>query len=178
MENLQRISQISRKLRLICTGLIFVLPVICGLFWIFFNRLYPVLAMLSLPVPVDHDLPRLSRFFGFLADLIPLGVMIYGLRRLRELFSLYERGLIFTADNVQCYRSLGRILFVWVACNVLNHTLLGLVLTIDNPPGHRLLVLALNSGDFTGMFVGAVVLTVSWIMDEARKIQEEQALII
>jgi hypothetical protein len=178
MENLQRISNLSRKLRLTCTGLIFALPVLCALFWIFFNQLYPTLALLSLPVPVDHDLPGWSRSGGFLADLIPLGVIIYGLRRLRDLFSLYEGGLIFTADNVQCYRSLGRTLFVWVACNVLNHTLLGFVLTIDNPPGHRLLVLGLNSGDFTGMFVGAVVLTVSWIMDEARKIQEEQAMII
>ncbi len=27
-------------------------------------------------------------------------------------------------------------------------------------------------------FVGAVVLIISWVMDEARKIQEEQALIM
>jgi Protein of unknown function (DUF2975) len=178
MENPQRIARISRRLRLICTGLMFSLPVLYALFWVFFNYLYPILAMLPLPVRVDHDLPGLSRLGGFLADSIPLAVMVYGLRRLRELFRLYETGLIFTEDNVHCYRSLGRTLFVWVACNVLNHTLLGLVLTIDNPPGHRLLVLGLNSGDFSGIFVGAVVLTVAWIMDEARKIQDEQALIV
>jgi Protein of unknown function (DUF2975) len=79
---------------------------------------------------------------------------------------------------VNCYRSLGRILMAWVACDVVNHTLLGIVLTLDRGPGQRLLVLGLDGGDFTGIFVGLAILIIAWVMDEARQIQEDQALII
>jgi hypothetical protein len=178
MQNTERITTASRKLRRLCTGLIFCLPVICALFWIFFNQFFSKVPMIPLPVRVTDDLPALTRFLAFLADLIPLAIMIAGLQRLRDLFRLYEKGLIFTEENVNCFRSLGRILIIWVACDVVRRTLLGLVLTMFNPPGRRILTIGLDSADFTGVFVGIVVLIISWVMDEARKIQEDQALFI
>lgn len=178
MENTQRITSVSGKLARICTVLTFCLPAASACFWIFFNSLYAIAPMVPLPVHVTGDVPDLTRFLAFLTDLIPLAAVTYGLLKLRGLFRLYERGLIFTQLNVNCFRSLGRALIVWVLCDVLRRTLLGLVLTMNNPPGKRMLVLGLDSGDFTGVFVGIVVLIISWVMDEARKIQEDQALII
>lgn len=178
MDTLQRITIVSRKLRLTCTGLIFCLPVFCAIFWVLFNGIYAMAPMISLPVRLDHELPAHTRFFAFLADLLPLSVTIYALIKLKALFHLYETGHIFTAENVRCFRGLGKTLLVWVACDIVNRTLLGIVLTLDNPPGKRLLVIGMDGGDFTGLFVGAVVLIISWVMDEARKMQEDQALII
>jgi hypothetical protein len=152
--------------------------VLCGVFWALFNRIHALTPMIPLPVRVDHDLPALTRFLAYLCDLLPLGVIIYALMRLKTLFMLYERGYIFTEENVQCFRSLGRALIVWVGCDIVNRTLLGIVLTLDNPPGKRMLVIGLDGGDCTGTFVGIAVLIISWVMDEARKMQEEQALII
>jgi len=178
MENTERITTLSRKLRQVCTGLIYCLPIICALFWFYFNRLYAMAPMISLPVHVDHDLPDLTRFFAFLVDLIPLGAVIYGLQQLRRLFLLYESGSIFTERNVDCFRGLGGALIVWVVCHIVRTTLLSVVLTMDNLPGQRMIVVALDSGDFTGIFVGVVVLIISWVMDEGRKIEEDQALIV
>ncbi len=178
MENTQRITHVSRKLRLICIGLIICLPVLCAVFWVLFNRIYAMAPMIPLPVRVDHDIPAFSRLLAFLCDLVPLSAVIYALLKLKNLFLLYEKGHIFTGQNVDCYRSLGRTLMVWVACDIVNRTLLGIVLTLDNPPGKRLLVIGLDGGDFTGIFVGVAVLIISWVMDEGRKMQEEQALII
>jgi hypothetical protein len=67
---------------------------------------------------------------------------------------------------------------VWVACDIVNRSLLGIALTLDNPPGKRLLVIGLDGGDFTGVFVGLVILIIAWVMEEGRKIREDQALII
>lgn len=178
MENTERITTVSRKLRLTCIGLIICLPVVCAVFWVFFNRIYAMAPMIPLPVRVDHNIPAFSRMLAFLCDLIPLSAIIFALLKLKNLFSLYESGHIFTEQNVNCYRGLGRTLMVWVACDIVNRTLLGIVLTLDNPPGKRLLVVGLDGGDFTGIFVGISVLIISWVMDEARKLQEEQALII
>jgi hypothetical protein len=35
-----------------------------------------------------------------------------------------------------------------------------------------------GSADFAAVFVGIVVVILSWVMDEGRKIQEDQALIV
>ncbi len=178
MENTERITAVSRKLRLTCIGLIICLPLLCAVFWVFFNRIYAIAPMIPLPVRVDNDIPALSRMLAFLCDMVPISAIIYALFKLKNLFLLYETGRIFTGQNVDCYRGLGRTLMVWVACDIVNRTLLGIVLTLDNPPGKRLLVIGLDGGDFTGIFVGIAVLIISWVMDEARKMQEEQALII
>jgi len=180
MENTQRITAVSRKLRLACTGLIFCLPVATVLFWIFFNQIYfsTLQPSISLPVHVNQDLTGLQRFLAFLANLIPLAATLYGLQKLRELFALYESGSIFTDRNVACLRSLGRTLIVWVGCDVVRCALLSIVLTLNNPPGQRLLVVGLNSADFTAVFVGIVVLIISWVMDEARKREEDHSLIV
>jgi hypothetical protein len=179
MENTERITKVSRRFRLICIGLIFILPLLGALFWIFFNQLYAMAGpMIPLPVRLYHDLTAKTRFFAFLVDLLPLGVTLYGLTRLRNLFRLYEEGSIFTEATVNCFRSLGRTLIAWVACDVISNTLLSIVLTIGNSPGRRMITVGLNSGECTGLFVGAVVLIISWVMDEARKMQDEQALII
>lgn len=178
MENTQRIISVSRKLRITCKGLIICLPVIYALLWTFFNQLYGMGPLVPLPVRVDHYLPPLTRFLAFLADMIPLGVMIYGLRKLEGLFRLYEHGLIFTEQHVRYFRSLGRTLIVWVGCDVVRNSLLSMVLTLDKPPGQRVITVGLGSADFAAIFVGIVVLIISWVMDEGRKIQEEQALIV
>jgi uncharacterized membrane protein YvlD (DUF360 family) len=178
MENPQHIIVASRRLRRICTGLIIFLPVICATFWVFFNRIRGSTSMIPLPVPVTGDLSGLTRLLAFLTELVPMTALIYGLMKLRELFSYYEKGLIFAGKNVACFRSLGRALIAWVICDVAKNSLLSIVLTLHNPPGQRLITIGLYSADFTAVFVGIVILFIAWVMDEARKIQEDQALII
>ena len=178
MENTLRITVVSRRLKMVCIGLICCLPVLCAIFWILFNKIYPMVPMIPLPVRVNHDVTAFPRLLAFLSDLVPLAVVILGLLRLKTLFSLYEKGQIFTKENVDCYRALGRILMLWVICDIVNRSLLGIALTLDNPPGTRLLVIGLDGGDFSGIFVGTVILIIAWVMDEARKIQEDHALFI
>ena len=183
MENSQRITVASRRLRRTCTGLILFLPLMSALFWAFFNQHYGPASrvptsMIPLPVEVTQNLPGLIRLGAFVTEMIPLAAMIYGLLKLRELFHLYETGLIFTDKNVACFRSLGRALIAWVICDLVKNSLLSVVLTLPNPPGHRIITLGLYSADFAAIFVGIVILIIAWVMDEARKIQEDQALII
>jgi hypothetical protein len=178
MDNSQRITTASRRLKKVCSGLIIFLPLINAVFWVFFNPLRAIGFPVSLPIPVNYDLPGLTRFLAFLVELIPLSAVVYGLLKLRALFMLYQNGMIFTAKNVSCFRSLGRTLIAWMICDVIRNALLSVVLTMNNPPGQKIFTVGLNSADFTGIFVGIVIIIIAWVMDEARKIQEDQELIL
>ncbi len=183
MDQTSKIVSASRRMKHVCTTLIWMLPVCCALFWIFFNEFYrpgtviPI-SMIPLPVPVTQELPAINRFFAFLAELIPLAAMLLGLVKLRSLFGCYENGQIFTEQTVKCFRGLGRILIVWVLCNICKTTLLSLILSLPNPPGKRMITVAIGSPEFSSLFIGGVILVITWVMDEARIIKEDQALII
>lgn len=182
MRNLHRIAAASGRLRRFCGVMMISLPIVCALFWTFFNQIYTSsfipTSMIPLPVPVDGELSGLIRLLAFLVEMIPMAVLIFGLHKLRELFRLYQNGHIFTDRNVSCFRCLGRTLIVWVLCDVVKIPLLSLVLTMEKPPGQHVVSLGLFPADIIAAFVGAVILIIAWVMDEARLIHEDQALII
>lgn len=179
VENSNRIKVISRRFRLLCTVLLFLVPVVSIIFWVFFNKLYPQLgSMLHLPAEPARDLSGMTRFMAFLVDFLQIGVIIYGIIQLRRLFGLYEKGVIFSKDNVACFSSLGRTLMVWIVANIVSQSLLSVVLTFSNPPGQRCLTVGISSRELTVLFVGIAVLCISRVMDEGRKIKEEQELFI
>jgi len=101
-------------------------------------------------------------------------VIIYGIVKLRRLFSLYENGIIFSKDNVGCFLGMGWALIVLVVAETVSTSILSVVLTFANPPGQRMLTVGFSSGDFTTLCSGLAVLLVSWAMDEGRRIKEEQ----
>jgi hypothetical protein len=121
-----------------------------------------------------HDLSVTAPFMGFIFSLLPNIVMIYGIIILRRLFSLYEKEIIFSKDNVRCFRRMGWALIGLFIANTISNALLTAVLSWANPPGRRVIALAFTSGDFTPLVLGMVVLFISWAMDEGRRIKEEQ----
>ncbi len=87
-------------------------------------------------------------------ELFCAGVML-------RLFRLYGRGILFSTKNVTCIRFLGWWLIIdWV----IDYQMQGLLKDMD-----------LSS---TPVFVGFLIIFVAWIMDEGRKIQEEQELTV
>ena len=177
MENTKRIRVISRLGGRICTVLIFFVPIMSALFWVFFNKLYPDMNMLGIEFHLlsmlQQDLSAMARFMGFIVSLLPNIVTIYGIIKLRRLFSLYEKEIIFSKNNVKCFRGMGWALIGLFIANQISDTLLSVVYTFENPSGKRI-ALWLSSGDFTPLVLGMVVLFISWAMDEGRRIKEEQ----
>ncbi|MBN2704557.1 MAG: DUF2975 domain-containing protein [Pontiellaceae bacterium] len=177
MDNAGNIKVVSHRLRLVCICMIVILPVLYAAFWIFFNR-FSATDAVPLPVRVNGRLPALSRVLAFGVCMLPLSALLLGLANLARLFSLYERGHIFTEGNVACYRRLGRFFLLWVALDFTSRILLTLALTLHNPPGQRMLAIGLQSSDFVGLFVGFTILTIAWVMDEARKLKDDLELIL
>jgi Protein of unknown function (DUF2975) len=176
-ENMHRIQRLSGIFRLLFTALIICIPVLSLLYWLFFNDL-PKGFTNELPVVASQTLPLSSIALAILVSLIPMSVVIYGLLTLKELFKLYERGIVFSTKNVSCFRRLGYTLIAWVLANMIFVTLISVVISFNNPPGERTMVIGFGSSDLATLIIGAVVILISWVMHEASRLEDEQAFTI
>lgn len=173
---MQRLARASRRLVAASTVFLVLVPVVLALFWALLP-LHPDLG-LHLPVKVDSGLPISGQVMAFFASMIPGAVTMYGLWLLRRLFGLYQRGVVFETDNVECYRRLGWVLIAFAIARFISQPILSVVLTLHHPPGHRMLAVGLSSDDVVTVLVGAVVLTISWVMDEAHRMKQEYEMFV
>ncbi len=173
MNNIENIQQISSKYILLLNALILAVPAGTLLYWLFFNSLSDGF-LAELPVLPNEGLSSLQIILAVLVSFIPMSVGLYTLITLRILFTLYESGVIFSVENVTCFRRLGYALIAWVIANMLFTPLISLVLSFANAPGNRNLVMNFGIEDISTLIIGGVVLIVAWVMNEGHKLQDEQ----
>lgn|GEM_PF-816340 len=110
--------------------------------------------------------------------------------KLMNLFRYYERGLIFDGKTIHCIKILGILCVVgWILngvshyCSILEYQQLRPPPNLSHSPimiVHDINFFGLRffSFDFSLLFAGIVIVLIAWIMDEGRKIQEEQELTV
>lgn len=177
MDGLERLSANSHRLRKVFTVLMVLSPVLNVVFWVGVGMGNEVLGH-NLPVKVDPDIPASSLVMACLVSMIPTGVFMYALYQLIKLFGYYGSGIMFARENVTTIRSLGKSIIYWDITNFLSSIVLGIILTLHRGTGQRLLVVGVDNADIYALVAGFSVLTIAWVMDEARKIKEEQELIV
>ena len=177
MEGAERLKKNSRRLREVFVVLIVLAPILNVIFWVGVGMGNDVLGH-SLPVEVDPDIPVSSLVIGCLISMIPTGVFMYALYQLIKLFGYYSKGVIFSLENVSAIRALGKSIIAWVVADFFTSIGLGIVLTLHRGTGNRLLVVSFQNEDLYALVAGFSVLTIAWVMNEARKIKEEQELIV
>lgn len=129
-------------------------------------------------LPILGEITPKIKILGFLAALIPVGLKMAAFWYLIRLFGLYERGEIFTRANVGCIRRIGWVLLIGQIVAPLDRALTGVILTLNNPPGARMLRLGLDGNDVSTAVIAGVIILASWIMDLGRELQEENALTV
>ena len=103
---------------------------------------------------------------------------MYALTQLIKLFRNYENNNIFTFENATIYQKLGYSIFYWVGGSVLYGAIMTVVISFNNPPGHRMLAIGFEGIDFITLIMGLIVLIISWVMKEACILADEQNLTI
>jgi hypothetical protein len=124
---------------------------------------------------------------------VPLPVFLVGATRfclagiglilLSRLFLLYERGDFFKTGNIRCFKFFGLIVIgLWLSQMILelmaHHNNLN-----GNGPVEKGLIIIIGPyradlAMFFGLVYGVLIVFIAWIMDEGRKIQEEQELTV
>lgn len=181
MDNIMKIKKTAGKFRVVFLALMVVSPFVPVIVWMCYNGLPSVMKLqmfADLHVPMTVELSLRTRILAGAASLIPGAVLMAGLLYLVRLFGLYARGMIFTAENVACYRKLGHVILWSMAASIVHSSLMTIVLTLDNPPGQRMISFGISSSEIARLLIGMIVLLVSWIMEAGREIQEEQQLTV
>jgi hypothetical protein len=178
MHNKKRIQRASRRLRYLLMVVFWAMPVINAFVWIFMNRFPEMMTSNMLPYFVSLPLPVTARMMGFVVVMIPTGVAMTGTYYLMRLFELYERGEIFKLSNVRHYKKLSRVLIWWFVASILCRSLLSVALTLHHPPGQRVITLGMNSSELTTLLIGLILMVIAWVMEEGRKLQEDQDLTV
>jgi len=177
-ENEKRIRKISKQLRFffqLCTFLLPLIPVIC---WLGYNDLPQVMHENFFPGKTIDWLPLNSRFIALAGSLPATFIMVLALICLKRLFSLYEHGIFFQPENVTLFRLLGKLAFWSVLADVLNKTVSAIALSINNPPGQRVLSIGFSSDHLKLLIVAVIIMIIAMVTDEGRKIHDEMQLTV
>lgn len=181
MTDLQRLSAISRLLGWVCVALMVLLPASVVAFWVSFDVMGQGLVDrlgIGRQYPVPTELIPVQIALGIGVMMVPVGLMMFGLWNLRQLLSGFGAGQIFTIANSRYLR-----VFAWSALAVIitqffTDGLLSIVLTLNNPPGQRVLAFGFSTDQLIGLFFGAVFVLIARVLEEGRKLADDNASIL
>jgi hypothetical protein len=114
------------------------------------------------------DMPLTTRLVG----IVSLGILQWGsltmiFFQFRELFRLYEKGIVFADVNVACIRRLGFWLIVWGIAPTIGHQLCELTGVYDEG--------WLRASSMAAVVLGGLLYVIGRVMNLGREIEQERA---
>lgn len=131
----------------------------------------------GIPIPLEQ-IPLKLRLYAALIDMIPTAIISLCFYYLYKLFQLYAEGHFFTVKNITYIQKTGYALLAKVIAWILVQPLVSYVLSCCQEPSERLIMVSIQSADFSNLLCGAIIILISWIMNEAKKNQDELALTV
>lgn len=173
MDNKQKIRRVSLVLRLASDAYLILKPLLAIAIWLNFDSLAGSIE--SSPGLQMEYVGSINLLLGFLVNCIPMGLMLYGVWHLRQLFGLYTTGMLFTPANAKHLHTFAAMLLITVVTSPIIDILQSVVLTMNHPEGERSLSINLSSADLTTLFLAGVMFAIAWIMREGHRLAEENA---
>lgn len=123
---------------------------------------------LSLPV----------RLLGLLLSSLQLALLVFALFAVAKVFRAFSNAEWFVPQIGQHLHRFGLGLALYGATSPLVRTLMAIIVTWNNPPGKRLLIISFTGNDFVLALVGVLILLLGYAMREATRIADENNQII
>lgn len=123
---------------------------------------------------VEYEIDQLQtnhRITLTLTVILVVTVIAYGLRHFYKLFKLYEQGEIFGEDNVRHFSAIGKAMLMWFLAKVFSS------IAMDQLAEFAESSVTINL-NLSSLIIGVAIILISRVMDEGRKIREEQELTI
>ena len=172
------LMRLSRVLRWSSTLLILLVPLGVAWTWTHFDQLASILPSTA-GIPYDPERVTGSILLGaFCLNMIPGAIAMYGFWSLRRLFGLFSVGRYFDTEAIRCVRNFASMALAYGIAAPLSRLLIGLLLTLQNPPGTRVIRVSISSDDLVIVFLGGVFFLIAGVWSKAKEISDENAQII
>lgn len=160
---INRIQKVSKCIRLF---LLYGIPILIICFFASGFFISKSWLDAQLHTPEGMEVTKLNEAFKahqtatILEEVLSLIIFLFWYRTALKLFGYFEKGVLFSSETVRCIQILGVIYVIkFISC---------LIFTFFIPVD-----MGLND-----LFAGLLIIFIGWLIDEARKIREEQELTI
>jgi len=118
--------------------------------------------------------------FNSLAILASVDVILYLLLYgyIFRLFTLYHQGKFFDDSNIHCIKNIGKCLLAWVAISLFYPIIVNFTIRMIGASHSLPLVFGIGSNEFSHLLSGLIIYAIAWVMAEAKRLQQEQELVI
>lgn len=134
----------------------------------------PHLGLGDAPVALDFQ----TRFIGFAISMLPLAVLFYALHQAYDVFDAYRLGNLFAPDVPQRLRKIGLSMVGLAVLRPIASMLIGIVLTMGNPPGQKMLAIGFGIDDYMIATFGGLILAIGHVMVEAKRLADDNSQIV
>jgi len=119
-----------------------------------------------------------TRAAGFAVSMLPMVVVGYLLHQAYALFDGYRLGNVFTDAAPIRLRRIGMCMLALAVLRPVTTTLLGIVLTMSNPPGQRIVSIGISIDEYMIAAFGGLILAIGHVMVEAKRLADDNLQII
>lgn len=102
-------------------------------------------------------------------------VLIYGLEHLRRLFMHFKYGRFFTESSVRSMHHFCGVLFISAILKIFSTAFLSVVLTWNNGPNQKALIIQFGSNELWLLFIAVTFLAIAWSFKEGLRLSHENA---
>lgn len=183
MNKIQKLSRFFKNLFMV---ILVGWPIILAIIWFGNQHGFPANVGLCISNFIGTDLYNMIRvpmtwnikMMGFAVSFIPMGMGMLISWFFMKLFACYEQGDIFTLQGIGTIKKIALIISANVILHPLYETLLTLAMTMHNPVGYRFINVYIGAVDIRNLIMAGLVFFITYIMQEALKLREEQALTV
>lgn len=173
MNNSERIHRVSTVLKWACNAYLLLAPLLLAALWLNFERLGPQWQTLAqLPIQPQY-VGVVNKLLGAAITAVPLALLMYGVWHLRQLFEQFRQGQLFSATGAGHLHVFAWMLLVTLILAPVVSALLSVVLTMNNPPGERALVISFGSNDLGQLFIAGALFAITWTLREGYRLRQE-----
>ncbi len=165
------ITRIARVAEWLAIGAMVMIGAFGAFLWFDQDRLYE---FISQDVPGVITPPTsMAQLVARLVATLPAILLVMTLWQARNLFALYRRKRVFDAAIPIILIRMGYLSITAATLGIFARTAVILLLTSSNPPGHGQLSFGVSSGEIMALIAGLLLLAFSLVMQETRRIAEE-----
>lgn len=172
----EKLLPMSRMMAHVCLGAMIVIPLGYLLIWFGAVGVSDVMGIRGASAFIaSPETGALRRLGGFALSMVPQLALLYGLVRLRQLFTGFAAGDVFGEAASDSVRGFARALLTFAVLDFVVEAPLSALVTWDNPPGERMITLSLGWDDFHIYFLILLFFALTHVMAEGIRLARENA---